>query len=69
MCLISLACSTCPAKPSNHKVPVPLFFFGSRLMEILVLEKLAVGETVEKVLDAHPRLTVNALREVLSFAA
>ena len=30
---------------------------GTRITVELVLEKLAAGETVEQILDAHPRLT------------
>jgi uncharacterized protein (DUF433 family) len=33
------------------------------------LEKLAAGETVEQVLQAHPRLTEDAIRAALAFAA
>ena len=42
---------------------------GTRITVELILEKLAAGETVEQILDAHPRLTGNAIREALSFAA
>jgi uncharacterized protein (DUF433 family) len=35
----------------------------------LILEKLAAGETAEQILDAHPRLTREAIREALAFAA
>ncbi len=30
---------------------------GTRITVELVLEKLAAGETVEQILDSHPRLT------------
>ena len=30
---------------------------GTRITVELILEKLAAGETVEQILDAHPRLT------------
>jgi hypothetical protein len=33
------------------------------------LEKLAAGETAEQILYAHPRLTREAIRETLAFAA
>jgi len=41
---------------------------GTRITVELILEKLAAGETVEQILDAHPRLTGDAIREALSFA-
>jgi uncharacterized protein (DUF433 family) len=34
----------------------------------LILEKLAAGETVEQILDEHPRLTDDAVRTALAFA-
>jgi uncharacterized protein (DUF433 family) len=42
---------------------------GTRITVELILEKLAAGETVEQILDAHPRLTDDAIKEALSFAA
>ena len=42
---------------------------GTRITVELILEKLAAGETVEQILDAHPRLTREAVQEALSFAA
>jgi uncharacterized protein (DUF433 family) len=33
-----------------------------------VLEKLAAGETIEQILDAHPRLTREAIQAALAFA-
>jgi len=42
---------------------------GTRITVDLILEKLAAGETIEQILDAHPRLTEEAIREALSFAA
>jgi uncharacterized protein (DUF433 family) len=42
---------------------------GTRITVELILEKLAAGETVEQILDAHPRLTEDAIKEALSFAA
>ena len=42
---------------------------GTRITIELVLEKLAAGETVEQILDAHPRLTREAIRAALAFAA
>jgi uncharacterized protein (DUF433 family) len=42
---------------------------GTRITVELILEKLAAGETVEQILDAHPRLNQDAVRAALSFAA
>ena len=42
---------------------------GTRITVELILEKLAAGETVEQLLDAHPRLTRRAIHEALAFAA
>jgi uncharacterized protein (DUF433 family) len=35
---------------------------GTRITVELILEKLAAGETVEQILDAHPRLTREAIQ-------
>jgi len=42
---------------------------GTRITVELILEKLAAGETVEQILDAHPRLTKDAIQAALDFAA
>lgn len=42
---------------------------GTRITVELILEKLAAGETVEQVLEAHPRLTRQAIQAALTFAA
>ena len=42
---------------------------GTRITVELILEKLAAGETVDQILDAHPRLTKEAIQEALAFAA
>jgi uncharacterized protein (DUF433 family) len=42
---------------------------GTRITVELVLEKLAAGETVEQILDAHPRLTREGIQAALAFAA
>jgi uncharacterized protein (DUF433 family) len=42
---------------------------GTRVTVELILEKLAAGETIEEILDAHPRLTREAVRAALAFAA
>jgi uncharacterized protein (DUF433 family) len=42
---------------------------GTRITVELILEKLAAGETVDQLLDGHPRLTREAIQAALSFAA
>jgi uncharacterized protein (DUF433 family) len=42
---------------------------GTRITVELILDKLACGETVEQILDAHPRLTREAIQAALAFAA
>ena len=42
---------------------------GTRITVELILEKLAAGETVEQMLEAHPRLTREAIQAALAFAA
>jgi uncharacterized protein (DUF433 family) len=42
---------------------------GTRITVELILEKLAAGETVAQILEAHPRLTEEGIRAVLAFAA
>ncbi len=42
---------------------------GTRITVELILEKLAAGETLEQVLDAHPRLTKDGVLAALAFAA
>jgi uncharacterized protein (DUF433 family) len=41
---------------------------GTRITVELILEKLAAGETIEQILDAHPRLTRDAVHAALAFA-
>ena len=41
---------------------------GTRITVELILEKLAAGETAEQILDAHPRLTREAIQAALAFA-
>ena len=41
---------------------------GTRITVELILEKLAAGETVEQILDEHPRLTEEGIRAALAFA-
>lgn len=42
---------------------------GTRITVELILEKLAAGETVEQILESHPRLTREAIKAALAFAA
>ena len=42
---------------------------GTRITVELVLDKLAAGETHEQIMRAHPRLTDEAIRAALAFAA
>ena len=42
---------------------------GTRITVESILEKLAAGETVEQILLAHPRLTIEGVRAALGFAA
>ena len=42
---------------------------GTRITVELILEKLASGETIEQLLEAHPRLTKEAILAALDFAA
>ncbi|MBI5787733.1 MAG: DUF433 domain-containing protein [Candidatus Schekmanbacteria bacterium] len=42
---------------------------GTRVTVELILEKLAAGETVEQILEAHPRLNRKTIQAALAFAA
>jgi uncharacterized protein (DUF433 family) len=42
---------------------------GTRITVESILEKLAAGESIEEILDAHPRLNDDAVRAALAFAA
>ena len=42
---------------------------GTRITVELILEKLAAGESIDQVLEAHPRLTREAVLAALAFAA
>ena len=42
---------------------------GTRITVELILEKLAAGETVEQIIDAHPRLTRESVSAALAYAA
>ena len=41
---------------------------GTRITVESILETLAAGESVEQILDAHPRLNEDAVRAALAFA-
>lgn len=41
---------------------------GTRITVELGLEKLAAGETIEQLVEAHPRLTKEGIQAALSFA-
>jgi uncharacterized protein (DUF433 family) len=41
---------------------------GARITVELILEKLAAGETIEQILEAHPRLIREAIQAALAFA-
>ena len=42
---------------------------GTRITVDLILEKLGTGESIEAVLEAHPRLTRDGVLAALRFAA
>ena len=42
---------------------------GTRITVELVLEKLAAGESIQQLLDEHPRLTEEGIRAALAFAS
>jgi len=42
---------------------------GTRITVELILEKLAAGETVEQILESHPRLTKESISAALAYAA
>lgn len=42
---------------------------GTRITVELILEKLAAGESIEQILEAHPKLTREMIQAALSFAA
>ena len=41
---------------------------GTRITVELILEKLAAGESIEQILEAHPRLTREAVSAALLYA-
>lgn len=42
---------------------------GTRITVELILDKIANGETFEQIIEAHPSLTVEAIRAAIAFAA
>ena len=42
---------------------------GTRITVESILEKLSAGETLDEILEAHPRLTKEGVLAALSFAA
>lgn len=42
---------------------------GTRITVELILERLAAGESIEQIVNAHPGLTDEAVRAALAFAA
>ena len=60
-------------KPSNNSYPAVMMgkpvIVGTRITVESILDKLAAGETYEQLLEAHPRLTVEAIHAGLAFAA
>ena len=42
---------------------------GTRITVELILEKLAAGESIESILQAHPRLTREAVLAAIEFGA
>jgi uncharacterized protein (DUF433 family) len=42
---------------------------GTRITVELILDKLAAGESVEQILEAHPRLTRDTVLAAIAFAA
>ncbi len=42
---------------------------GTRITVELILDKIAAGETIDQILSEHPRLTPQAIRAAVAFAA
>jgi uncharacterized protein (DUF433 family) len=42
---------------------------GTRITVELILEKLAAGETIEQIIEAHPCLSRKGIRAALEYAA
>ncbi|HUW66095.1 MAG TPA: DUF433 domain-containing protein [Spirochaetia bacterium] len=41
---------------------------GTRITVELILERLASGETMDQILESHPRLTREAIQAAIAFA-
>lgn len=41
---------------------------GTRITVELILEKLSAGESIEQILDSHPRLTREGLQAAMKYA-
>ncbi len=42
---------------------------GTRIPVELILEKLSAGETIEQIIEAHPRITRDSILAAIAFAA
>lgn len=42
---------------------------GTRITVESILERLAAGETIQEIIEAHPRLTEEGIRAAVGFAA
>jgi uncharacterized protein (DUF433 family) len=42
---------------------------GTRITVEMILDKLAAGESIEQIVSEHPRLTGEAIRAAVAFAA
>lgn len=42
---------------------------GTRITVEFIIDKLAAGETIEQILEEHPRLTRESINAALAFAA
>ena len=42
---------------------------GTRITVELILEKMASGESIEQIIEAHPRLTIEGIQAALAYAA
>ena len=41
---------------------------GTRITVELILDKLVAGETIDQIIEAHPRLNEEAIRAAMAFA-
>ena len=67
-CIIQIAMETDLIKTDPNVMMGKPVIAGTRITVELILEKLAAGETVEQILDAHPRLTREAVSAALLYA-